>query len=154
MQRTHDELAGIVDLFGGLTRDELTEALVELAFRDGRDLDEAAVEDAVDAATADYRLLEVPHDGDVLVAPGPAAFPTVPDDADDLPHILDIDRRDVTEPEKAAALRSRLETDVAALGPGDDDRAETLLDVTYDAEVWIDATLEPYRDRIHARLDA
>jgi len=33
MSTTHDELAGVVDLFGALTHAELTAALGELAFK-------------------------------------------------------------------------------------------------------------------------
>ncbi|WP_380675496.1 DUF7109 family protein [Salinigranum sp. GCM10025319] len=47
-----DELAGVVDLFGALAREEVTRALVELAYRQGSDADESAIEAAAGAAVA------------------------------------------------------------------------------------------------------
>jgi len=51
MTATGDELAGVVDLFGALTREELSQALTELAFKQGAAVDDAAVTDAIETAT-------------------------------------------------------------------------------------------------------
>ena len=53
MDVSGDELAGVADLFGGLTRAELGQALVELAFRDGADRERQDFADDIDAALAD-----------------------------------------------------------------------------------------------------
>jgi hypothetical protein len=165
-----DELAGIVDLFGGLTRSELEDALDELAFKrgderaaeqgeaaNGREGREATRERAadngdpndVDTALRGYYLVAV--DGsendrsDPLLAPGPVAFPELPEYGADLPHILDVERRDVNREELAAAVRECLESEA---GDADGDRAEYLLDVTYDAEAWAPLELDDVRERL------
>ncbi|WP_312908843.1 DUF7109 family protein [Natronosalvus caseinilyticus] len=57
-QRTSDELAGIVDLFGGLTRTELERALSEVAFRaDGQSVDEDAAAGAIEASLDAFALV-------------------------------------------------------------------------------------------------
>lgn len=168
--RTRDELAGVVDLFGGLTRDELADALVELAFKRGQDVDEDAVEATIEDAIHDYYLVEVPQhyvldntvesnetidsddpdDVDNILAPGPVAFPTLPDGAEDLPHILDAPRRDLDRDVLGAAIVNQLRAEV---DDADSDRARDLLDVTYDAEAWASVDLTGIRDDLEARVD-
>ena len=148
-----DELAGIVDLFGGLTRAELEDALDELAFKRGDELGDEATDgdsdaDGVDAALRDYYLVAVDYDGDALggeslLAPGPVAFPELPEYGTDLPHILDVERRNVDREELAAAVQEHLESEAK---DADGDRAEYLLDVTYDAEAWAPLDLDDVRD--------
>ncbi|WP_435098232.1 DUF7109 family protein [Halarchaeum sp. P4] len=168
-----DELAGVCDLFGGLTRAELATAVEELAFRRGVDFECETHDAAVEAAREAYALvvLEASSEDDALdayvrsvlddagldastplVVPGPRAFPVVPDGGADLPHILDVERRDVPEDALEAAIRERLESEVAALADGDLDpsRADLLLDVTYDAEASTGGDFECVR----AELDA
>ena len=102
-----DELAGVVDLFGALTREEVADALVELAYRQRGDVDDdavaAAAADAVDWAVERYHLVAYdPTEDDpdeavvtaedvdeTLLTVGPVSFPTLPTEAEDLPHILD-----------------------------------------------------------------
>lgn len=147
-----DDLAGILDLFGALTPAELESALEELAFKRGESVDLDAVETAVDDAVVSFAVVRYQGDGWTLLAPGPAAFPTLPPNAEDLPHILDVPDRDVDPEAAGAAVADRLRS--AAVGALDaDDEAEMrrLLDVTYDVEVWSGAVAV---DEIRERLDA
>lgn len=149
MDLSADELAGVVDLFGGLRRAELLAALAELAFRRAEPADEEALEAAVDAAVAQFRLVAV----DGLLVAGPAAFPTLPDGADDLPHILDVERRTVDREAAARAAERRFRAAVdAAVEAGDDDRLRHLLDVSYDLEAWGPADAGDAREAIDGAL--
>ncbi|MGB9963907.1 hypothetical protein [Halobacterium sp. CBA1126] len=143
-----DELAGVVDLFGALTRRELHDALEELAFKRGDDFDADDADDDVVAALREYYLVRVEREnGDSVLAPGPAAFPELPENAVDLPHILDVERREVDRETLADAVRARLESDAAdATG----DRARYLVDVTYDAEAWAPVDLADVREELTA----
>lgn len=162
MEVTADELAGVVDLFGALTRGELQTAVAELSFkRDGAFEPEAFAAD-VDAAVRSYHLLEAPTgavrgepaeaDGEPtwLVA-GPLAFPELPEDATDLPHILDVDERGVDREAVARAAEERFRTDAAgAVDEGDGDRIATLRDVSYELEAWGGVDLAAAREHLDA----
>ncbi|WP_135533370.1 DUF7109 family protein [Halostella pelagica] len=148
MDLTHDELAGIVDLFGALSRDELLNALSELAYREGREFDETESAAAVDEAVDGYHLVEY---DDLLVA-GPTAFPTLPANAEDLPHIMDVEERTVDREALGERTRERLRADAdAALEDGDGDRLETLIDVSYDVEAWSPVSLDEMRADLDRR---
>ncbi|OYR45370.1 MULTISPECIES: hypothetical protein [unclassified Halorubrum] len=178
-----DDLAGVVDLFGWLTRAELSRALSELAFKQRTEVDGDAIAAAIDVAVAEYALVPAPPaalseagdtsgdaggaladvvdpdeglDADaVALAVGPAAFPSLPEGAADLPHILDVPERDVDREALSEAVRARLSEDaVAAIGEGDADRLEVLADVTYDIEAWAPVDAGAIRERIVAELDA
>lgn len=182
-----DDLAGVVDLFGWLTRAELSRALSELAFKQRTAADDEAIDAAIDVAVAEYALVPAPPaalsetgstpDGVVLpaavkttsddtveavetsdsvaLAVGPAAFPSLPPDAEDLPHILDVPERSVDREALAAAVLDRLSTDaVAAIGASDAERLETLADVTYDIEAWAPVDASDIRERIVAEVDS
>jgi hypothetical protein len=151
-----DELAGVVDLFGALTPAELEDALAELAFKRGAEITEEAVADAVAAAESSYALVRYESGGQTLLAAGPTAFPTLPENAEDLPHILDIPRRDVDREAAGRAVAERLRTDAAhAVNSGDDAAMRRLLDATYDVGVWSDAVVvDDVRERLAAALDA
>ena len=154
MELTHDELAGVVDLFGALTRDELTEAGDELAFKRGADFDGENIETALAA----YRLVAFDPDGVVeqsgdeqLVAAGPTAFPTLPDGAEDLPHILDVEPRTPDRAALGGVVEGRFRADAArAVRDDDRERIERLLDVSYDLETWAPVELDGVRDRLDA----
>jgi hypothetical protein len=151
---TGDELAGVVDLFGALTREELGDALGELAFKRGEEVDEAAAEAAVDDAIAGYYLVAVDRDGTTLLAPGPVAFPTLPDGAEDLPHILDVPTRTVDRDALAEAAERQLRADAArAVDADDDERIERLLDVSYDLETWGSTDVSGVRSRLDDALE-
>jgi len=177
MSPSGDELAGIVDMFGGLTRQELRQAVREVAFRADEAIDDEDLSAAIDAAVEDYRLvtcdpdavgvdpdaIEGTADGDgsvgsgsgggVLVA-GPTAFPEVPDAGQDLPLIMDVDRRTVDRETvgRAVARRFRAET-ARAVENGDHDRAAALLDVSYDIETWAPVDLDDVRTRLDDALE-
>lgn len=162
-----DDLAGVVDLFDWLTREELSRAVSELAFKRRAEADTAAIDDAIDVAVAEYALVPAPSDAvateeaaDGLgedanpLAVGPAAFPSLPEGAEDLPHILDVPDRDVDREALSEAALERLSADaVAAITGGDAERLEVLADVTYDIEAWAPVDAGPIRERIVAELD-
>ncbi|ELZ91804.1 hypothetical protein C440_15869 [Haloferax mucosum ATCC BAA-1512] len=171
-EATYDDLAGVVDLFGALTREELETALDELAFKQGRETDtgalSGAISDAIDAYyLVSYEVAEAEADAadgpaaaaesDVpaeLLTVGPVAFPTLPPKAEDLPHILDYPTRDVPRDELASQVESRLRAAAArAVQSGDVDEIARLLDVTYDLEAWADTDVESVRQRLDAALD-
>ncbi|GAB7094836.1 hypothetical protein JCM30237_19890 [Halolamina litorea] len=160
-EATHDELAGIVDLFDALSRGELQQALVELAYRRGADVREAVVDEAIAEAVREYYLVELDADAvdgsvaaDEALIVGPAAFPMLPAEGEDLPHILDVPDRSVDRAAAAARVAERLraETDTA-VEAGDEARADTLIDATYDAEAWGSVDLTATRDRLLSLVD-
>lgn len=132
---TDDELAGICDLFGALTREELQEARSELAFRQGRD---AGPEKRVEEAIASYALVEF----DGLILAGPAAFPTLPESAGDLPHILEVPEREVDREALGEAVVERLSTEETGLAR----------EVSYDVEAWAPVDASAVREREQERL--
>ncbi|WP_246998968.1 DUF7109 family protein [Halosolutus gelatinilyticus] len=162
MDATADELAGVVDLFGGLTRAELERALAEAAFRaDGRSVDEAALAETIDSALASFALVRYDRadegaDGDAesLFIAGPTAFPTLPEHAEDLPHILDVDPR---RPDREALGETVCERFAgaadAAIEAGDDDRIHRLIDVSYDVDAWAPVDVTDDRRRLEAALE-
>jgi hypothetical protein len=160
-EATHDELAGVVDLFGALTRAELQQALVELAYRQGSDVREETVSAAVAEAVQEYYLVALPaeavdgevdaDDGDVdeVLVVGPVAFPMLPAEGEDLPHILDVPERSVDRAAAAEHVAERLRRDAAtAVDDGDDERIATLADATYDVETWGPVDLSETRERL------
>lgn len=164
---TGDELAGLVDTFGALTRAELRRAYDEAAFRAGTGDGGEAFDRAIAEARRSYRLVGCPPeavadppDGDEggrenreLLVAGPCAFPDPPAGAEDLPHILDVDRRRVDRTALAAGLQERFRTDTArAVQSGDRDRMTALLDTTYDVETWAPVDLSDVRDRLDDAL--
>jgi len=171
MSATGDELAGIVDLFGALTRAELSAALTELAFKQGSEVDDEAVTDAIDTATSEYVLVEYEptesadsdasgvdtgrdeDDAETLLTAGPAAFPTLPPNAEDLPHILDYEKRAVDRERLAEQVRNRLQREAETAVENDDDaRAAALLDVSYDVEAWAAVEVADVRASLSAVL--
>jgi len=141
MELTPDELAGVVDVVGPVTREELVQACGELAFKRGEDVDSDAFGATIDDALSTYHLITVPdHEADAdaaLVVVGPAAFPEIAEGTTDLPHILDVPDHDPSTETVAAAAEQRFREDAAeAVRAGDDERIQALLDVSYDLEAW------------------
>ncbi|MBX0321855.1 hypothetical protein EGH21_02300 [Halomicroarcula sp. F13] len=153
MDLTADDIAGVVDVFGALTRAELGRACSELAFKRGEDVaTDAFAEDVEDALTSYHLLSVADHDEDTdeaLLVVGPAAFPSLPDGAGDLPHIMDVPARTLDEETVARAAEERFREDaVLAVQAGDEDRIASLLDVSYDLEAWGPVELGTARDRL------
>ena len=152
MELSGDDLAGVVDSFGALTRDELRDALAELAFKQGDDADAQAFEGLIDEAIDEYRLirLDSPESGhDPLLVVGPSAFPTRPGGTQDLRHILDIDERDIDRGRAGEAATARLREEAAlAIEMGDTAEIEHLIDVSYDIEAWAPVTLDEIRSHL------
>lgn len=163
-----DALAGIVDLFGALTRAELLDALEELQFKRGEPYDERAVSAAIDDAVEGYVLVEATITGATgddasdasdrstteVLAPGPTAFPTLPSGAEDLPHILDIPERTLDRERLATDVFERIRADAArAVDEGDQERIARLLDLSYDLEAWGPVDAGAVRERLDATLE-
>lgn len=148
MEVSGDELAGVVELFGALTREEMASALGELAFKAGTE----PPEDEVIAAAVDrYVLVTVDREGEELLTVGPAAFPALPPGAEDLPHILDVDPREVDRAALAPVVEERFRIEAArAVADGDEDAIDRLLDLTYDLEAWGPLELATVRERLTA----
>jgi hypothetical protein len=164
MSRTRDELAGVVDLFDALTREELADALAELAFKRGQDVDREAFNAEIAGALDDYYLVAYEPAGgvdgadeaeaDELLVPGPVAFPTLSERAPDLPHILDVPERDVDRAALGAQVAARVREEASEIAEsGDAERAATLLDVTYDVETWASVDLSDARAQLDGVLD-
>lgn len=146
---TRDELAGIVDLFDALTREELRTALSELAYRRGDEFDPEVADAAIDAAVETYALVEL----DETLFAGPTAFPTLPANAEDLPHIMNVPERSVDRAALGEAVRKRIAAEAdAAADDGDQERLATLLDVCYDVEAWAPVSLDETRAALDRRL--
>lgn len=154
MEFSGDDLAGVVDMFGGLADEALAGALAELAFKHGEDHDPSAFENDIEAARAAYELVELDTaEGTVLVA-GPAAFPTLPEEASDLKHILDAEERPVDREQAGEAAADKLHGDaVRAISDGDRAEMRHLIDLSYDIEAWAPVDLSETRARLDDELD-
>lgn len=146
-----DALAGVVDLFGALTRPELERGLEELAYKHGAEPPDPGV---VDRAVERYALVTYRPDGGTgngegdgeratgdadaeLLVPGPSAFPSLPPGAEDLPHIMDVPTRSVDREAVGRAVEERFRADVArAVASEDGALVGRLLDVSYDLDAW------------------
>ena len=146
-----DELAGVVDQFGALTPAELERAVEEVAFRAGETVGGEAFAEAVDEAERRLQVVAVDREGDTLYVAGPGALPRLPTEGENLPHVLDAPERTVDREAVAEAAEGRLrEAAARAVGAGDREQVELLLDATYDLEAWA-----PTADAsgVRARLD-
>lgn len=179
MEPTPDELAGVVDSFGALTRAELREGLAELAFKRGEEYDPDRFTDTVEDAVRSYHLIAVDPgeaavagpseasavagptddraDGDStasdVLLPGPAAFPELPGGARDLRHILDVPDRDPDVEAVTVAAADRFRADaVTAVQEGNHERLRSLLDASYELEAWGNIDLSATRERIDDEL--
>ena len=151
MELSGDELAGVVDLFGALSRAELGEALAELAYKQGEEYDPDGFAAEITAAIEGYHLVELDAEvvdtGEAVLVPGPGAFPALPPGGSDLTHILDIEERTVDRATAGEAVLDRFRGDAAAaVDSGNPGRVERLLDVSYELEAWADVELSAERD--------
>jgi hypothetical protein len=163
-----DELAGVLELFGALTESEFQRAVRETAFRAGRDVSEDGIAERVNAAAESFHVVRVApdavpevvddlDDSEAAYVAGPRAWPEEPEHGEDLPHILDVDARDVDREALAGRVRQQLRAAVEqAAARGDADRLHDVVDVTYDVEAWADVDLADTRglaDGALANLD-
>ena len=138
-----DELAGIVSLFEALTRDELDQAIQELAYRhEGTVISKAERMAMIDGAVTDYVLIE---DGDVICV-GPAAFPVLPAEAEDLPHLLEVSRRTIDRDQIAETLLADLLTQLE--DQTDAESVARVRELTYELEAWADVDADTVRKRL------
>lgn len=149
-----DDMAGIVELFGALDRNELRQAASELLYRRGHDPESFPIDESIEEAIDAYALLVAPGcadpapEGDPIVA-GPSGFPTIPERAEDLPHILDIDRRSIDRERVGTAASERYQSDVArAIEATDEESIERLIDLGYEIESWAPVELDSERQRL------
>ncbi|WP_435345389.1 DUF7109 family protein [Haloarchaeobius sp. HRN-SO-5] len=154
MRLSEDELAGVVELFGGLTHAELRRAVDELAFRAGEEVTDEEVDAWIDDAVAGYHLVRYEQaDDDVLYVAGPRAFPEEPPHGEDLPHIMDVGHRTVDRGDLGEQVHGRLADETtAALAGAAETRAMELLDVSYDLEAWAPVECADVRGRLDARF--
>lgn len=196
LTESRDELAGIVDLFGALTRAELRTAVTEIAYKRGEEPEVDAIDAAIQRAIDAYALVEVDPESGVVggpvdefddpsqgsprskqeslgskqeslgpdqerlesdqqfLVPGPTAFSTLPPAAEDLPHIMDVPDRTIDRGAVGDSVLDRLREEATAIVEADDpDRAEQLLDVTYDVEAWTPVDAGGVRDTLDAYLE-
>lgn len=154
MEPTPDELAGVADLFSGLSRPEFRRAVENVAARQGTAFDPAALDERIDAARREYYLVGVDRAGEEMFAAGPAALPTLPEHGEDLPHMMDVPERDIDPMNLAAAVEERIERDARrAIEAGDRTRLRTLLDVCYDAGSWGPVEVAALRDRLAGAIE-
>lgn len=156
MDVTDDEIAAIADLFGGLTRGELTAALAELAYKAGEAYDPDEFETAVERAIQSYALVRVVPEGitvgapdEPIFVPGPVAFPDLPPEAPDLVHIMDVEERSVdNEAASIAAAETFREDLVEAIDADNEARLQVLTDVSYEIETWAAVDLTAEREQL------
>lgn len=145
LELSADELAGIVDLFGILTHEELDSALTELAFKRGEDSPDGAI---IDSAIASYHLVECEKG----LAVGPTAFPTLPTGGTDLPHIMSVEPQDIDRSQLVHSVEERFRGETArAVDAGDGERIAHLRDMSYDLEAWGAVDLGEVRNRLPGR---
>jgi hypothetical protein len=151
-----DELAGLVDQFGALTPAELDHAVEEVAFRAGETVDDVALTETIEDAERRLRLVAVDRDDGQLYVAGPGALPRLPTEGENLPHVLDIPERSVERTAVVEAAEERLrEAAARAVGAGDREQVELLLDATYDFEAWApEADASEVRKRLDAALES
>jgi hypothetical protein len=156
MEFTGDDLAGVVDMFGALSRDDLAAALVELSFKAGVDVEPSAFDDDIESALREYELVELePETDTALLVAGPAAFTRLPEEAEDLHHILDAEQREIDREEAGTAAADKLHRDaVGAIDAGDSAEMQRLLDLSYDIEAWAPVDLSETRDRLDHELSS
>jgi len=152
MELSGDDLAGVVDAFGALTRAELGAALTELVFKQGEETNPEEFDDIIDGAIDEYQLIrldEAEAAGEPPLVVGPSAFPTRPEATQDLHHILDIDERDIDRERAGEAATARLREEAAlAIEMDDAETIARLIDVSYDIEAWAPVELDEIRTHL------
>jgi hypothetical protein len=152
MELSGDDVAGVVDSFGALTRADLRQALAELAFKQGDTVDPEQFDSVIDDAIDDYQLVRLDSHGEPVLIVGPSAFPTLPEGTQDLQHILDADSRKVDRERAGEAATARLREEAAlAIVMGEVASLDRLIDVSYDIEAWAPVDLDGLRSYLDQR---
>lgn len=139
---SNDELAGIVGMFGALTRSELKRAVTELTFKQtGERPGDQQIATMIKDALETWHLVTYETGESRFLLPGPAAFPTLPPLAEDLHMMLEIEARDIERTEIAEMLLDDLENAHA-----EGISMDTLTQLSYDIEAWADIDASSLRD--------
>jgi len=152
MDPTLDELVGAVDLFGGLSREELVGGFQDIGARMGDDVDIKVLNLRIDEAIEKYYLVEVADQG--LLVAGPSALPELPEGGEDLPHLILVGEREINREELEKGVAERLGKEVEiAIFEKDRNQIESLLDVCYDLEMWAEVDVDGIRKKLERIID-
>tara|TARA_A100001037_G_scaffold305549_1_gene346142 strand:- start:1937 stop:2416 length:480 start_codon:yes stop_codon:yes gene_type:complete len=152
MDPTLDELVGAVDLFGGLSREELVGGFQDIGARMGDDVDIKVLNLRIDEAIEKYYLVEVADRG--LLVAGPSALPELPEGGEDLPHLILVGEREINREELEKGVAERLGKEVEiAIFEKDRNQIESLLDVCYDLEMWAEVDVDGIRKKLERIID-
>jgi|TARA_Y100000817_G_scaffold1137_1_gene963 hypothetical protein len=152
MDPTLDELVGAVDLFGGLSREELVGGFQDIGARMGDDVDIKVLNLRIDEAIEKYYLVEVADRG--LLVAGPSALPELPEGGEDLPHLILVGEREINREELEKGVAERLGKEVEiAIFEKDRNQIESLLDVCYDLEMWAGVDVDGIRKKLERIID-
>ena len=147
MELSLDEIAGIVDIFGGLTNGELNTAMEEIAFRrDDSPVSQSWLDQKIEQATEEGILVRQESHDPPLLCVGPVAFPVEPDGAEDLPYILDIPERTVDRESLANELLQNMEADISDTMSSNQRTA--YIELSYDIETWSGVDTSQLRDAL------
>ncbi|MFL2521001.1 MAG: hypothetical protein ACJ0QU_01285 [Halobacteriales archaeon] len=153
MDPTLDELVGAVDLFGGLSREELIGGFEDIGARMGDYVDIRALNLRIDEAIEKYYLVEVVDQG--LLVAGPSALPELPEGGEDLPHLILVREREINRKEVEKGVVERISKEIEmAIFEKDRDRMESLLDVCYDLEIWAEIDADGIRKKLEGIIDS
>ena len=153
MDPTLDELVGAVDLFGGLSREELVGGFQDIGARMGDDVDIKVLNLRIDEAIEKYYLVEVADRG--LLVAGPSALPELPEGGEDLPHLILVGEREINREELEKGVAERLGKEVEiAIFEKDRNQIESLLDVCYDLEMWAGVDIDGIRKKLERIIDS
>ena len=152
MDPTLDQLAGAVDLFGGLTREELIQGFEDISARKGDILHTERLNMQIDEAIEKYYLVEI-EEQELLVV-GPAALPDLPDGGEYLPHLIRGDKREIDKMRIGRDVKDKISREIEKeIHKMDKGEVEQLLDVCYDLEMWNEIDVEDVRCELEEVLD-
>ena len=152
MDPTLDELAGAVDLFEGLSREELISGFGDISARMGDYVNVETLSLRIDEAIEKYYLVEIVDRG--LLVVGPSALPELPEGGEDLPHLILVGEREINREEVEKSVVERVSKEIEiVISKKDRDQMERLLDVCYDLEIWGEIDVEGIRKKLEEVID-
>ncbi|HIJ12474.1 MAG TPA: hypothetical protein HA275_01930 [Halobacteriales archaeon] len=152
MDPTLDELVGAVDLFGGLSREELIGGFQDIGARMGDGVDIKGLNFRIDEAIEKYYLVELVDQG--LLVAGPSALPELPEGGEDLPHLILVGEREINREEVEKSVVERIGKEVEiAIFEKDRNQIESLLNVCYDLEIWAGVDVDGIRKKLERIID-